>query len=138
MKESVERAFKKLLFHYAHGGSQQAAQKMLREYLPPNRSNLALPAKIFEAYSFAVEIKLGEQSREGAVAMMAYHGLPLEEAQEHLNLALDTLSRHYGRLHYEKHQIECPSCDWSAQIGFHYLGKEIACPACTGGFTVAV
>ena len=137
MNERMEEFIKKCIFHYADGGNLQEALIILREFLPPNKKNLALPTKILEAYHFAVEIKRGEQTAQGAIAMLVYHGAKEDEAQDLIDVAIACLKNHYGKLHYDTTDINCPKCEWTKEVGFHYLGKQIACPTCYSGFTVA-
>ena len=129
---------KTLIFHYADGGSLHEALVLLRANIAPNRKNLTFPAKVVEAYHFAVEIKRAEQTIDGAIAMLVYHGASTEDAIGLINLCMGALKSHYGKLHNDTADINCPKCDWTKEVGFHYLGKEIACPSCTEGFTIAV
>jgi len=138
MNESIIKFAKKLVFHYADGRTLNDALSLLRESLPPNKKNLAYPAKVLEAYHFAVEIKRGEQTIEGAIAMLVYHGSPQEEAEALIDLSVNALKNYYGSLHYTTADINCPKCDWVKEVGFHYIGKQIACPSCYEGFTIAV
>ena len=138
MNESALKFAKKLVFHYADGGSLNNALILLRDHLPPNKKNLAFPAKVLEAYHFAVEIKRVEQTVEGAIAMLVYHGSTQEEAETLIKLSVNALKNHYGNLHYTTADINCPKCDWVKEVGFHYIGKQIACPSCCEGFTIAV
>ena len=138
MNEPMINFAKKCIFLFAEGKTLNDAQTLLRENLPPNKKNIVLPAKILEAYHFAVEIKRGEQTVEGAIAMLVYHGVSQDEAQTFIELAVNSLKNHYGQLHYTTADINCPKCEWTKEVGFHYLGKQIACPSCTVGFTIAV
>ena len=137
MNERMEQFVKKCVFHYAGGGQLQQASAIMREFLPPNKKNMNLPTKVLEAYHFAVEIKREEQTVQGAISMLVYHGAKEDEAQYLLDTAVNSLKNHYGQLHYDTTDINCPKCDWSKEVGFHYLGKQIACPTCYSGFTVA-